>query len=31
MAKTIDEIKKEIKKDIDEFANKVEKYGEGGF
>jgi predicted DNA-binding transcriptional regulator len=31
MAKTVEEIKKEIRKDIDELEKKFEKYKEGGF
>lgn len=31
IAKTVDEIKKEIKKDIDELVEKFERYEEGGF
>ena len=31
MAKTVEEIKKEIKKDIDELEERFKKYREGGF
>jgi hypothetical protein len=31
MAKTVDEIKKDMKKDIDELVKKFQRYGEGGF